>query len=320
MATVDYTTDRLIESIERRAGFPARQGLYEDADFISFLNEAMYQNIVPRIMSVREEYFLDETVQNVVANQKRYAIPDNAIGQKIRNAELVDETTPGQDDQFYSMRIVDREVIGSQQYYQYASSYSGVYVYYLEANDIVIFPTPRSDLVPIQLRIVYYRRPNELVEVIDGGTITGIDTGTGVISFNSVPGAWNTNTVIDFVKGRQPFNMVVTGEPILNVSGSDLTISTTSAALLTIGDGVAEEGFTIIPNLPFEAHRLLEQAGVIRLLEGADDSDGLSRAYSLYDQQLKDFLLTITPRSDGGRKKIVPRNDLLHHARSTTGY
>ena len=319
--SVDYTVTRLIESMERRAGFPARQGLYTDDDMIAFLNEAMYQDIVPSMMEVREEYFVDSIDYDVVANQARYAIPPNAIGQKVRSIEFYDPTGNA-DDNFYTLPQVSIEDIGAfPAYNNYGGGNSGSYFqYYLEANNIVLYPTPRQSFgADTQLRVKFFRRPNELVDATSGGgTIDVIDTNNNIITLSLVPSTWTTATVIDVVKGSQPFNIVGDGLTITNVSGSDLTVSSVEG--LSLGDSVSEQGFTIIPNLPFEAHRLLEGAGVMRLLEGADDESGLSRAAQMYQEQKARFLNTLSPRSDSGRKKVVTRNDVMHHVRSRRGY
>ena len=169
MATVDYTVDRLISSIERRGGIPTRQGLYEDSDFVAFLNEAMYQDIVPGMMEVREEYFVSSVDYNVTANTDRYAIPADAIGQKVRSIEFYDPNDVG--GTFYVLKQVSIEDIGAYPYNSFIDgSYSGYYNYYLEGNDIVIFPRPRANLSPTTLRVKYFKRPNELVENSEGGS------------------------------------------------------------------------------------------------------------------------------------------------------
>jgi len=311
---VDYTVTRLINSVERRAGFPTKQGLYTDADFVAFFNEAMMQEIVPEIMRVREEFFLASDVQTIVAGQADYPIPTNAIGQKVRSVELFDPSdTYGTN--FVVIARADIENLGSR-----SGPASNGTVYYMNGNNITLYPTPQNGSPAYSLRLRYYRKPNELVEPTEGAVINAIDTGTGVVSVASIPGSWSSSTVLDFTKGRAPFSLSAEGITPSDVTGTDITVDLTTAASLVVGDTIAETGYAIIAQLAMpEAHRLLEEACVMNVLEGIDDSDGLARASTRYMRYLENLRTIITPRDDAGMRKIVAGDDLYNASGSTRG-
>lgn len=312
--SVDYTTARLIDSVERRAGFPVRQGLYTDQDFIDFMNEALSQEIVPEIMRVREEFFLASDTQEIVGGQADYPIPTMAIGQKVRSVELYDPNDP-YGTEFVVLGRADVESLGSR-----TGPNLGSTVYYMNGNFVTLYPTPQNTQTDVRLRIRYFRKPAELVPPTDGAVINAIDTGTGVVSVASIPGAWSTSSVLEFTRGVAPFNVVAEQITPSNISGTDITIDTTTAGLLQVGDTIALAGYSIVPQVAMpEAHRLLEEACVMNVLEGIDDSDGLARASTRYMRYLTNLRTMITPRDDAGMRKIVNRDDLYAETGSAWG-
>ena len=52
------STNRLINSITLRASLPITQVTFQEADFLTFINEEMDMGIVPHILSFHEDYLL----------------------------------------------------------------------------------------------------------------------------------------------------------------------------------------------------------------------------------------------------------------------
>ena len=86
---------------------------------------------------------------------------------------------------------------------------------------------------------------------------------------------------------------------------------------LAVGDWVAETGFSPIPQIPFEAHKLLEQRVVIKILEGLKDQTGMKMAEDGYEAMVEKFTQLVTPRVDGAPQKLVSRRGLRAYARSS---
>lgn len=290
---VDYTVRRLIDTLERRASFPIQQNLYTEEDFIDFLNSTITQKIVPEIMSVRETFFETHVDYTIVSGQAEYEIPTNAIAQKVKAIQLVDTSKPNQ-DAIYNIPRTTLNDVGSQYH-----PYSDRPQYYMSGNTFTLYPTPENPPANTVLRVVYFAKPAELVPYNQGAVITAIDTVTGQVTVNSVPATWTTNTSLDVTKGKPPFNLVQTQISPSGIINAILTFTPAIASTLSVGDTLAEEQFSIIPQLPMiEAHRLLESGALVRVLQGAADDQALAVAAQDYAYDLRTFLKLITPRDE----------------------
>lgn len=316
---VNYNTNKLVENIKRRAGVPANDSLYSNQDILNFINEAMYGEIVPIILSQREDYLIDWELYTITAGQRAYPIPSAAVGGKVRSVELV---SASDSDAFSILDQIMIEQIGNSAYM--SDSYGGVNgtgFFYFEANNIILYPTPSRTRSDVKLRIKYFRRPNELVPATEGAVITAVDTITNTLTMNAVPTGFNDGDAVDVVAGRPPFNIVASGVVIQSSTATSLTFNADEVDNVSQGDTVALQGFSITPNISMpEAHNLLVQAGVVRLLEGVDDGNGLQTALALYERQKDSFRELITPRADSSSKKIVPTNDFISNSRSWRYY
>ena len=308
MAVV-YTTKKIVESVKRRAGVPTNQSLYTDTDVLAFINEAMYGDIIPIILAEREDYLIDSVTMDIEANKNKYPIPFNAIGGKLRSIETIQNND---NDTFSIVPQIQIEQLGQP----FSSGSGSSRVFYFEANNVVLFPTPKNTDGSIKLRLKYFRRPNELVVSTQGALVNGIDLATNTLSLSNVPSSWIVGDTIDIVKGRPPFTVVSAGISIVSIAGNDVQFSAGELDDVVLQDTLALEGFSIVPNISMpEAHSLMEQAGVIRLLEGVDDGNGLRTAVELYSNQKDSFRKLITPRADSSSKKIVSTNDFLSNSR-----
>ena len=82
---VDYTITSLIDSVKRRCSVPTAQSLFQNTDFASLLSEEMQSIIVPLIMSEQEDYFVHSTDLDIDGSTKEFAIPDRAVGGKLKD-------------------------------------------------------------------------------------------------------------------------------------------------------------------------------------------------------------------------------------------
>ena len=200
-------------------------------------------------------------------------------------------------------------------YYVNGNSW-GTTVFYMEGNNVVLYPTPTDNSASVNLRLKYYRRPNELVPFNEGAIIQTVDTGTDTISVSAVPDGWAIGNTVDIVNNGVPFEIVAEGITITNIVGTDITFNSGDVDNVTVGNTIALEGFSITPNISNpDAHRLLEQACLVRLFEGLDDESGIQTAAALYERYLTSFLSTITPRADSSPKKVISTNSLYYRRR-----
>ncbi len=155
MATPWYTSDTLIEAVKRKISFPISQSTFTNQEILDFANEEMMISQVPSVLSFHEEFFLYRDTVALEANKSHYAVPNRAIGMRLRdvfyqdnNGNLLEMTRISQDDRAY--------------YDNNTTSTGSIHKFYVEGNDIVLTPTPGSGPTG-SLLFVYYLRPNQLV-------------------------------------------------------------------------------------------------------------------------------------------------------------
>lgn len=155
MAKLWLTSDDIITSVKRNISFPTSQNTFDENDILAFANQELSIGIVPDLMQVHEEYFVQKETVPLEENKTRYPIPERAIGMKMRDMFLVDSV-----GNLGEMTRIDP---GNQAYFQItANSYISVYKYYVEGNEIVLIPNITNP-GGTSLLMSYFLRPNQLV-------------------------------------------------------------------------------------------------------------------------------------------------------------
>jgi hypothetical protein len=279
----DYTVDTLVALIKTRGAIPTNQQLFTAAVIADMANDEMKLNIVPLIMSVREEYFATYEDQVLVSGQNSYDIPSDAIGMSLDDVYIVRAGVE------YPLPRLSRKE---------ASAGNAVTGYYIYNNKIVLYPLP-TDTTPT-LRLCYSRRPLKLTPNVNGGQVTDI-TGN-VLTLSFVPAIWDTGDKLNSVNDNQPFE--TTNAEMTIVTSSSPTVEVDDVTGVSIGDWVSVQGESIIPQILEEAHPTLAQATVVKLLEALGDREGMKAAEAKLEQNKKDLLTLINPRVSGAPKKI----------------
>jgi len=156
MATTPwYTSDKLVEAVKRKIAFPISQNTFTEDDILAFANEEMAISQVPAVMQYHEEYFVYRVQVPLVTSISRYAIPDRAIGMKLRDLFWSDSsgnyfemTRISSDDKAFFQRN-----IGANQ---------AIHKFYMENNDILLTPSVVGDPSG-KLNFFIFLRPNQLV-------------------------------------------------------------------------------------------------------------------------------------------------------------
>jgi len=150
-----YTTDQLIESLQRRISYPLSQNTFQYSDLVAFLNEELQLSAVPAVKIEHEEYFVFKRIVPLVNGISRYEIPDRAIGMALRDVKYSDAN-----GNFYDMtRIAPDEKASFQ---QSNGSNQTIAKFYVEGNEIVLTPQVQSGATGM-LNFFFYLRPNSLV-------------------------------------------------------------------------------------------------------------------------------------------------------------
>ena len=302
------TSSSLIDSVKRRAMIPSTQSTFTDADFLRFALEELDMAVIPHILSYHEDYFLFTEYIDLERNVNRYSIPYRAIGNKLRDVSYVDVGG--------FKHEMTRASIEDVSFYQadgYSSTNSTIMAFYIENNEIVVFPEKNFTLTG-QLAVSYYLRPNELVDEARIMTIIDINRTTGVIEVDNIPNHIKINSLLDIIQVKSPHKCLSIDVPITDIDTTNnlLTFNTSKIPTkLAVGDHIALAEECIIPQIPTDLHSMLAQRIAARCLEALNDQQGLAIAnQKISEMELKSGSL-IDDRVEGAPLKVVNRRSTL---------
>lgn len=294
MALPQYNVEELIENIQRRCSVPTSQLTYTDRDFAALANDEMQGEVVPLIMSTREEYFVDYVDVSSSADGV-IPFPADAVGAKLRSVCYVQQTNP---IVLANLPRIDLDVVAGVGF----SNYDTLAGFYIQGNDLMLYP---NTAVPsgTTIRIYYYRRTMVLAEPSAYGQVVAIDTGTNTIQLSYVPSSWAIGTELNSVSGRPNFGITNSLITVTAVSSPSIVVDTVEG--IEVGDYISEVGFSAIPQIPLEAHAYLAQLTAVKCLEGLGDRAGMEAAQAKADILKQNLLIMISQRVDGSVKKVI---------------
>jgi hypothetical protein len=293
MAAPQYATEELIENIKRRCAVPTSQLTYSDKDFTLLASDELQGQVVPLLMSTREEYFVEFVDIAIEGNELE--IPADAVGEKLRSVCFVQQSSP-----LWLINIprIDLDVVAGVGFANYATLAG----FYVQGNKLILYPSnsvPQSTLI----RLYYYKRTLVLADPSSYGQIRSIDTNTNTVVLTFVPNAWDAGTVVNAVSSVSPFKITNSSMTIVGDSTPSLILDNVDG--LSVGDYISEEGFSAIPQVPIEAHAWLAQLTAVKCLEGLGDHTGMQAAQEKANMLEKAMLVMVSQRVDGSVKKIM---------------
>lgn len=288
-----YSTEQLIDNVKRRCSVPTSQLTYTDQDFCDLATDEMQGEVVPLIMSCREEYFV--TFEDIaVPGNREITLPEEAVGAKLRSVCWVSQLSPLV---LTNIPRIDLDVVAGVGF----SNYATLAGFYIQGNKLMLWPNT-SVPVGTTIRVFYYKRALNLVSPSFYGQVVAINSGTNTLQLTFVPSTWDTGTLLNSVGYMPPFD--VDASPTI-VSKSSPSLVVNDVTGIVVGDYVSELGFSAIPQLPIEAHQYLAQLTAVKALEGLSDENGMRAAQSKADMLRKNLLVMISQRVDGSVKKIL---------------
>lgn len=267
----DYTTNGLLDSIKRRACIPVNQSTYTVGDILAFADDEMHATVIPMILANKTDHFI--TYSDVTTTTSTvYDIPTMAIGRGLYNVAQLDS----QGHPFSLLPIeLHRQIDMDEFHNQWRNGYRRRRGYYVEGDKLNLYPDSESGKT---LRLYYERMPNRLcrsqaytdpTEAAEAAQVTAVDTGTNVITFAAVPASFVVGADICCVKGDPGFSLKVESDEISAADATTITIG--DASDVAVGDWIALEGDSPIPQIPVQAHPVLAQAATVKLLEAMGD-------------------------------------------------
>jgi len=295
------TTNKLIDSIKRRAMIPSSNITFSDNDLIEFLNEEMNIGLIPSILQMKDEYLVFKEVVAIQPNNSIYPIPSRAIGNKLRELSYSDD---GRNE--YNMAQIELDNKASNNYLNQVGFYASQF--YVQGSNINLHPSDFN--YSGFLLFYYYMRPNYLVKDSSVAVIKDIDRTTGTITLNSLPTTYISDIDVDFVNSDSPNNIMSIDIPIISVNQLTKTVVVSPSLIpsnLKKGDYMPLAGESCIPNVPTELHSVLAQRVAMRVLESIGDTQGLTNAKAKLDEMEAKTGILVDSRVEGSPIKVKNR-------------
>jgi len=315
MAVHYYTADKLIASIRRKAQLPVNNNTFKEEDYLELADEELSLNIVPSIIRQHENYLMYVDPIAMVVGKSRYKIPSRAAGNKLKDLSWKDA-----DGLIKEMTMIP---------YEHISDYNGGSfnrdakpVYYVLNDEIVLYP---EDVVSPggTLLFAYYIKPNKLVKLNKVGIITAVDTVGKSVTVSSVPTAFNSTQLYDFVTVQSPHVTLAFDIPITSVNTTTGLIQFATSYVfptrLAVGDHLCIQCETAIPQIPSDLHPMLAHKVAMTAIQSLGDSEGLANAKASYQEMEFNVGTIINNRVESSPKKVVNRGSFLRRSSRRMG-
>jgi len=293
------TADALIAGLKNRGIVPSSQVLFDDSDFLTFADRVISGQMVPLMISVRQDYFVTKVNQTLTSGTSEYAIPARAIGRAIRDLKLVQSSQT-----VYDLYKIDLE---DEHYYYNTASPA---CFYMNQDYIVLRPTPSNSTDILQ--IWYEIAPSSLVKLDECGVVQTIASNSLTLT-TTPPAELATGVYVDVIRHRPGHSITHMDLLITGITGNQLNFATDSitTALVTAGDYVSVAGTTPVIQLPEECYSLIETLTAARFLQSNGDNDAARMLEDKAKEEMIQLKLILEPRSRGEPTVIVNRNGLL---------
>jgi hypothetical protein len=286
----DFTTTGLLSSVRDFGSFSDFDPDFTNAKLLNFMNFQLGTDVVPLIMTCREEYFVSQE-DFELASQQTFEIPTKAIGAKVRDFTVWGNVGTDQETMIQSIPRLNPDFLDR--------SSGGFYV---QNNTLKLYP--KNLFNNNTARITFYYRPNDIVPLASAGRITDING--SIVTLNAVPATFTANTSVDGISNKSPYKTVVS-TTITLVNVLDVTLSDVTD--LVVGDYICLEGESVYAQIPQDFISYLIQATVLKALESKNDAQ-YSIALQKYNDLRKVILNLSSDRTEGENIKVAGFNKL----------
>lgn len=297
MGQPQYSVTELIANIKRRCAVPTSQLTYTDEKWALMANDTLQGEVVPLIMSARQEYFVD-FIQTTMPVDATLTIPDVAVGAKLRSVCWVQANANPL--QMVSLPRLDLDTVAGWGYVN-STPYSAV-GFYVQGNELIIYPNTG---IPVgqPLRLYYYRRSLVLAQPTAYARVVSVDELNSEVVLTTIPINFAVDGEINTISSLPNFAITNARATITSVSSPTLGLSSVEG--IGVGDYISEFGYSGVPQVPVEAHAYLAQLTAQMALEGLGATEAAGRAEKKSMTLKTDLLVMFSERVDGSVKKIV---------------
>jgi hypothetical protein len=283
-----FTTNRLIDQVTLKAALA--NGDFSPQEILDLAYDALIAQLVPLLVTLREDFFVKNQDLLIEANKSHYSIPSRAAGSVLRDIKII------RGDEIVPIFRIGREEITTTRTGEPSS-------FYLEENSVVLYPTPsQSNHI---LRMAYFIRAPQLVPLSECGRINSIDTNTNTIN-GDFPSSWNTTNSYDLINSNSYENKAIDLEAT-SVSSSTISFSSALPTNLRVGDYVSLAEQSCFIQIPADAQQILVDMTVVNSLEAKGDRDGIAIAQQKVDRQIQILRTMLQERVEGRPQRFRTR-------------
>lgn len=306
-----FFTEDLVANAKLSEFFPTGQGTFTDPDdFITFANQEQWSKLCPWFVSVKQDYFKRRKYVTLQSGLNHYAIPERALFNAFKDLWYVPNTT-----QPYNKTPIPKIQEHDEDLYDVAQGTPTVFD--VEDNEVIIIPTPGSNMGSIQFS--YYERPNRIVPVTSCAKITAISgTTTSTITLDTdLTGSLSAGSKVDFLCATSPFRLWAKDIALVSINATTATVTTSgiqdgaSNVLPIVGDYLCPAQTTCIPMHPLEVHAILSEMICSRVLKALGLQAKLQACNANIADMLKNALTTIGNRVDAEVDTVFDRSGLI---------
>lgn len=271
-----WTTEDLISDIELLSHIPTDQQTFTETKILRLATLELQTPIMKQILSTRGGYYL--TYEDCVVNSTGlYPIPSGAVAGALANVELVQSTT-----------IIQVNLIEESEQFSTNAPTSTGYGFFMRGNFVQILPSP-----PVGTpRLWYTKRTSDLI--LTSAAMQVVSIAGAAITVNAVPSTFSVGSSVDCCGDQPPFNIFETRE-ITDITGVVVTLDE-AVADMSIGDWIALEGQTPIPQIPVEYRLPLAQRVVCKYYETQGYFEKLGKAKEVLKEYEQNAMNMVTPR------------------------
>jgi hypothetical protein len=278
-------TTYFLQQVKLYGSIPS--GRYTDAEILQIAGDCMLSQVVPMVISLKEEFYVQYEDQSITQDQSAYPIPYRAMGLSLREIKKIKDST-----------IIDMPRMSPEEIL--VTSTGNPDKFYLQGQDVILYPVPSSTVDT--LRLSYFRTPSRPVVTTECAIITAIDRATGIITATP-PTAWVVTSVLDFVSRQNGHKCLGVDVTPTGISTTTVTFSLASIPTsLAIGDYIAlatEAPYMQVPDVCFD---LVVKLTIAEILESMGDQAGLASVLAKIAKLNSTIVGLLTNRVQGAMK------------------
>lgn len=296
-------TTEFLAAVERAITVPTYQPRFTKDDLLALAAEEQRTTVVPKLLSLRQNYLLWRQAVPVVALTSQVSFPARAIGRGSKQIAWLPAGANEQENELTEFTLRESRA--------YPDDDQGVPSGFTEFGDKVkLLPRPLEAGTAV---FYIYAKPSKPVFLTRCAQVQSVGVGAVTLA-TSVPSNITVGALVDFTKGTPGNNLLLADVPVSNIAGNTLTLTGLTAddlAGVAAGDWVSLAGETAVLQLPEEMQDVLTYAVAVRVLMALQLPEQLKLVQGQMDLKVMNAEMLLSPRVEDQTEVIFSGHPLL---------